>query len=178
MLIVKCNTTPAHDAVKRYFQTAYKDIVDEHSLTRSEQSFAFVVSGDTGGFSGAHQGSRKTADLMIVPIIPNGEDDDDVEPPDDEFPLVAIEVGFSVKYACLIRDMKKWLEGSGGKTRAVIITSLAEDPVYMSKPVVQAPPIKQECPPAPEMPAPRRPYGPIMRDGHIQVGEITAFLEI
>lgn len=181
-LIIKCTTTPAHDAVERFFLTSYQDIIENYAITRPERSFAFVSTGDTGGFSGSYKGSRKTADGMIVPVIARGGAEDDAL--NDGFPLVAIEVGFSQKYESLLLDMTKWLEGSNGKTRAVLIFSFAEDPVYSSKPFTQPPVAKSEpstdaeelviATTASDEPA----YGPFWRDGNVQVGAISVFLEI
>ncbi|KAL0631006.1 hypothetical protein Q9L58_010142 [Maublancomyces gigas] len=185
-LIVKCTTTPLHDGFERFLHTTHQDIIQDHGLLRSERSFDFVCTGDTGGFSGSHRRSRKTADAMIVPVLPRGSDEDDTVL-NGGFPLVAVEVGFSQTYESLLLDMRKWLEGSAGMTRAVILISFSEDPMYSSKPSEKAGALEPELPPVPEsslesaMPPPappRPPYGPIVVGKHIVVGEIKVFLEI
>lgn len=139
---MKCTTAPAHDTVERFFHISHQAIIEEHSLTPSERSFDLVFTGDTGGFSGSHQGSRKTADAMIVLA----------EEIDEE------------------GEVDEWLND--------------EDPVYSSKSLIQTQGRDAEPTPPPETFAalvnpPLRPqYGPIMRDGHVQVGAITVFLEI
>lgn len=116
---------------------------------------------------------------------------DDPEPlNDDDFLGVAVKVGFSEEYENLVRDMETKLERSKGKTRVVIIICFTEDLVYTSNPFMQPPPIKKESLLAldisalalalltPDEQESRRPYGPVMRDGHVYLGEVTAFLEI
>lgn len=93
--MAKCTTFLVHDTVERFFQTAFKDIVDaEFLLALRDHSPLFSAA--TPAVSPVRQ---RTADLMIVPITTAGaEDDEGVNNPeelDDNFPLVAIEVGFS-----------------------------------------------------------------------------------
>lgn len=115
--------------------------------------------------------------MAIIPLLPLAleEADDDPEPLNDGFPLVAVEVGFTETYEQLLADMNLWLKGSEGKVRAVILVSLTETPKYSAKPFLGEP--KSE--PDPEAPPARRgPHGPLYRGDHVLVGAITGFLEI
>lgn len=133
--------------VECFFHTSHQAIIDDHSLTPSERSLDFVSTGDTGGFSDSHRGSWKTADAMIVPVPAEGTDEEDEEDEwlNDGFPMVAIEVGFSQTHESLMLDMRKWLDGSNGKTRAVHHRG-----VYSSKQFIQTQGTNAETSPAPE----------------------------
>lgn len=95
---------------------------------------------------------------------------DDGTVPNDGFPLVATEVGFSESYANLLRDMRLWLIGSGGKVRAVILVAITETPKYASKPILES----DEGPAVLAGPL----FGPRMHGEHVLVGAITAVLEV
>lgn len=76
--------------------------------------------------------------------------------------------------------MRKWLEGSAGRTGAVLLVSFPEDPVYSSKPsreVTALEPVLglslQSVMSPPTLPRP-----PVWVGGHVLVGEIKVFLEI
>jgi hypothetical protein len=65
---------------------------------------------------GDHDGSRKEPDACIRGDL-------------DEYPLVALEVAMSESRAKAFRDANKWLEGSGGKTRLVIVVDIQESKI-------------------------------------------------
>lgn len=160
-LINTCSPTPVHDAFQSFFLRAEKAFSRTYDLTEDEQPWE-LISPEISGFTGAASGSRKQADMCIMPTSDAG----DVL--NDGFPLVATEVGFSESYANLVSDMTLWLVGSAGKVRAVILISITETPKYTSKPLA-------ECTgPVP----PGDPYGPRTLDGHTLVGAITAVLEL
>lgn len=115
--------------------------------------------------------------MAIIPLLPPADEeaDDDPEPLNDGFPLVAVEVGFSETYEQLLADMELWLKGSEGKVRAVILISLTETPKYSAKSFLHEP-IPEPDPNA--LPARRGPHGPLYRGEHVLVGAITGFIEI
>lgn len=115
--------------------------------------------------------------MSIVPRLEpdREEEDDDPQPLNDGFPLVAVEVGFSESYEQLLADMELWLKGSLGKVRAVVIISLTETPKYSGKPFLSEP-TGESDPDA--LPARRGPHGPLYRGKDILVGAITGFLEV
>lgn len=150
-----------HDAFQSFFLRAEKAFSRTRALSEDEQPWE-LISPEIGGFTGAAAGSRKQADMCIMPTSDAG----DVL--NDGFPLVATEVGFSESYANLVSDMNLWLVGSAGKVRAVILISITETPKYTSKPLA-------EC----TGPVPHgEQFGPRVLDGHTLVGAITAVLEI
>lgn len=176
-MITKCSPTAVHDTIERFFTDSIRSIRHTHSLTESEELFAFSTSPDIGGFSGDYANSRKQSDMAIIPLLPPAveEADDDPEPLNDGFPLVAVEVGFSETYEQLLADMKLWLKGSEGKVRAVVLVSLTETPKYSAKNFQG----ESNAEPGPETPPARRgPHGPLYRGDHVLVGAITGFLEI
>lgn len=150
-----------HDAFQSFFLRAEKTFSRTRALTEDEQPWELIAP-EIGGFTGAAAGSRKQADMCIMPT----SDADDVL--NDGFPLVATEVGFSESYANLLSDMTLWLVGSAGKVRAVILISITETPKYTSKPLVDS---------AGPVPSGEK-YGPRILDGHTLVGAMTAVLEV
>lgn len=176
-LITKCSPTAVHDTIERFFTDSIRSIRRTHNLTEAEELFAFSTSPDIGGFTGDHANSRKQSDMSIIPLLPPAveEADDDPEPLNDGFPLVAVEVGFSETYEQLQTDMELWLKGSEGKVRAVILISLTETPKYSAKPFLDDYTVE----PDPDaLPARRGPHGPLYRGEHVLVGAITGFIEI
>lgn len=165
-LITRCSPTPVHDSFQSFFISAEKSFCRRLDLSEDEQPWE-LISPEIGGFSGDAAGSRKQADMCIMPTA------DDGTVLNDGFPLVATEVGFSESYANLLRDMRLWLIGSKGKVRAVILVAITETPKYASKPIL-------ESDPALEIPAALggHPFGPRMHGAHVLVGAITAVLEI
>lgn len=176
-LITKCSPTAVHDTIERFFTDSIRSIRRTHNLTESEELFAFSTSPDIGGFTGDHANSRKQSDMAIIPLLPPAleQADDNPEPLNDGFPLVAAEVGFSETYEQLLADMELWLKGSEGKVRAAIVVSLTETPKYSASPFLG----ESTAEPGPEAPPARRgPHGPLYRGDHVLVGAITGFLEI
>lgn len=164
-LINTCSPTPVHDAFQSFFLRAEKSFSRANALEDDEQPWE-LVSPEIGGFTGDAAGSRKQADMCIMPTS------DDESVPNDGFPLVATEVGFSESYANLLRDMTLWLVGSEGKVRAVILICINETPKYVSKPLLDS----EGAPSPPVIPGEK--FGPRLVDGHTLVGSITAVLEI
>lgn len=180
MLITRCMPVPEHDAVQGVFEDGLAEMIRQKSLTRSERRlFSVRVGTDVTGFTGGKEGSRKRADLVVYPqkdLVPDPNDSqhDDNGSVNGDFPSIAVEVGFSEGYDQLKKDMELWLVGSGGNVRVVVLINLTETPTYSGKPFTR-----------PSMGSggssswsSQGPYGPILSDGHVLVGEISGIVEL
>lgn len=127
-LITRCMPSPIHDAVQLFFQRRLKRLIIERRISYSDSTrFELQTGTDVGRFTGDRAGSRKQPDIAV--IAAGDDDEDDLN---SDFPLVAVEVGFSEGYDALKKDMELWLVGSEGKVRVVVLISLLETPQYQA----------------------------------------------
>lgn len=129
-LITRCMPSPIHDAAQGFFERRLKRLIVERGLSYVDSTRFAIESGtDVGRFTGKRAGSRKQPDVAVVPW---SDDTDDGTGLNGDFPLVAVEVGFSEGYEGLVRDMELWLVGSEGKVRVVVLFRLLETPMFQS----------------------------------------------
>lgn len=175
------------------------------------RAFKVTVGNDVSNFIGRFSGSLKRGDILVTPSASltlthaldsdssdDDHDDDDDEDmsvdhpqayqprtdpsiPNDGFPTIAVEVGFSESYSALLRDMSLWLHGAAGRVRVVIIVNLVETPPVNLQPLVLANDdlFEHDVTP-PQMIRFHRGsrYGPLLYHGHVLVGAITGTLEL
>lgn len=175
------------------------------------RAFKVTVGNDVSNFIGRFSGTLKRADLLVTPSATltlnhaldsdssdDGDDEDDDDNmgvddphaalprtdqsiPNDGFPTIAVEVGFSESYTGLFRDMSLWLHGTAGRVRVVIVVNLIETPPVNLQPLVLANDdlFEQDVGP-PRMIRFHRGgrYGPLLHHGHVLVGAITGVLEL
>lgn len=183
-----CMPVPEHDAIQGLFEHSISEMVREHSLLSAERSlFAVKVGTDVNAFEGSKQGSRKRADLSISPQKALDDDEEEEDEEDNgaingDFPSIAVEVGFTEDYVCLVKDMELWLTGSSGKVRVVVLVNLTETPTFNGGPFLRSatpsPPEQSGAHPPSRKWQNQGPYGPIIYDGHVLVGEICGFVEL
>lgn len=201
-------TASTHDCFHPYFVNCI-EASDECNGITADQSRAFkvTVGNDVSNFVGRFSGSLKRGDLLVTPCATlnlthaldsdSSEDDDDDEMdfddphadvprtdpsiPNDGFPTIAVEVGFSENYTGLLRDMSLWLHGAAGRVRVVIIVNLIETPTVNLQPLVLAnDDLFEDDVKPPRMIRFQREgrYGPLVHHGHVLVGTITGTLEL
>lgn len=187
--------SPLHDAVQVFFDRRLKRLIIERRLSYTDSTRFAVQSGtDVGRFTGDRAGSRKQPDMAVMAT----GDDLSENGLNGDFPLGAVEVGFSEGYEGLMKDMELWLVGSEGKVRVVVVINLTETPSYTVKRFLNEDEKPQHtstdaeeavnqtdhdddtgtsAPPV----VPIRvnpPFGPYMHKGIVLVGQITGFLEL
>lgn len=201
-LITRCMPSPIHDAVQVFFQRRLKRLIIERRISYADSTrFELQTGTDVGRFTGDRAGSRKQPDVAV--IAAGDDDEDDLN---SDFPLVAVEVGFSEGYDALKDDMELWLVGSEGKVRVVVLISLLETPQYQAHQFLSdddeqsagdahastayvAETLSENyssgaSSAAPIFsvvvtpPPPPAPYGPYLHNDLILVGKITGFLEL
>lgn len=186
-LITRCMPSPIHDAVQVFFQRRLKQLLIERRISYADSTrFELQTGTDVGRFTGDRAGSRKQPDVAVI-----AAGDDDEEDLNSDFPLVAVEVGFSEGYEALRNDMELWLVGSEGKVRVVVLISLLETPHYQAHHFLtddddQGAETPSETTPSgafssvvvPVVATPPAPYGPYLHNDLILVGKITGFLEL
>lgn len=176
-LITRCMPSPIHDAVQVFFQRRLKQLIIERRISYADSTrFELQTGTDVGRFTGDRAGSRKQPDVAVM-----AAGDDDEDDLNSDFPLVAVEVGFSEGYEALKNDMELWLVGSEGKVRVVVLISLLETPHYQAHQF-----LTDDDDPSADHPgenhspvvAPPAPYGAYLHNDLILVGQITGFLEL
>lgn len=181
-LITRCMPSPLHDAVQLFFDRRLKRLIIERRLSYADSTRFAVQSGtDVGRFTGERAGSRKQPDMSVMAT----GDDDTEDGLNGDFPLVAVEVGFSEGYASLLEDMELWLLGSEGKVRVVVLISLVETPSFTGKRFMtddEKPPRgsndRDDAGPSAPPVHVNPPYGPHLHNGLVLVGQISGFLEL
>lgn len=209
-------TATTHDCFHPYFVDCIDAAVDAAGITPAQaRAFKITADNDVRNFTGIPTGSLKRGDLLVTPrpvimlrhnIDDDSSDDDDDDDhdmdddnqqppidttiPNDGFPTIAVEVGFSENYTSLLRDMRLWLEGAAGRVRVVILVNLIESPPVNLQPFVLDDSFDDDLPAASGAQQldtarlrrfrrePGARYGPIMYRGHVLVGAITGTLEL
>lgn len=208
-------TATTHDCFHPYFVDCIDAAVDAAGITPAQaRAFKITADNDVRNFTGIFTGSLKRGDLLVTPrpvimlrhdIDDDSSDDDDDQDmdndnrqpapidtaiPNDGFPTIAVEVGFSENNTSLLRDMRLWLEGTAGRVRVVILVNLIESPPVNLRPFVLDGTLEDDVPAAFGVQQsdatrlrrfrrePGARYGPIMYRGHVLVGAITGTLEL
>lgn len=111
-MIVKCMPWPIHDSLQIFM---CQRITKEVSSSRADGKLRFGSGTTFTGFTGDYAFSSQKLPDAYVRVSKH-----------TEFPTVVAEAGWSEDLPQLIEDAKLWVEGSGYRTRVVLLTAFTE----------------------------------------------------